>query len=94
MFAEWPMTLQQFQELKVWHARQGHRHPVERQLWDAVLTVWLLGWVGAPTALLLHIGWAEAACVSVLFLPGLYVSVRRWLHNKRRLRCDWIVALR
>jgi hypothetical protein len=94
MSAEWPMTLQQFQELKVWHARQGHRHPVERQLWDAVLTVWLLGWVGAPTALLLHIGWAEAACVSVLFLPGLYVSVRRWLHNKRRLRCDWIVALR
>jgi hypothetical protein len=88
------MTLQQFHELKVWHARQGHRHPVERQLWDAVLTVWLLGWVGAPTALLLHIGWAEAACVSVLFLPGLYVRVRRWLHNKRRLRCDWIVALR
>ena len=88
------MTLQQFQELKLWHQRQGQRHPVERALWDAVLTVWLLGWIGAPTAFLLHAGWAELACLSVLFLPGIYVAVRRRLHNKRRLRCDWIVALR
>ena len=88
------MKLQQFQKLKVWHLRQGHRHPIEKNLWDAVLTVWLLGWVGAPTALLLQAGWAEVACLSVLFLPGGYVRLRRWLHNKRRLRCDWIVALR
>ena len=88
------MKLQQFQELRVWHLRQGHRHPIEKNLWDAVLTVWLLGWVGAPTAFLLHAGWAEVACLSVLFLPGGYVGMRRWLHNKHRLRCDWIVALR
>jgi hypothetical protein len=88
------MTLQQFQDLRLWHLRQGHRHPVERSLWDTVVTVWLLGWIGAPTALLLHLGWAEAACFSVLFLPGLYVAARRRLHNQRRLRCDWIVALK
>lgn len=88
------MTLHQFQELKLWHQRQGRRHPVEKALWDTVLTLWLLGWVGAPTALMLQDGWAEAACVAVLFLPRLYVAVRRRLHNKRRLRCDWIVALR
>ena len=88
------MTLDQFHELKVWHVRQGHRHPVERFIWDAVLTVWLLGWVGAPTAFLLQVGWAAAGCVSVLFLPGLYVGLRRQLHNRRRLRCDWIVALK
>ena len=88
------MTLDQFQELKVWHLRQGRRHPVEKFIWDLVLTVWLMGWVGAPAALLLQIGWALAACLSVLFLPGLYVTTRRWLHNTRRLRCDWIVALR
>jgi len=41
-----------------------------------------------------HSNWAEGACLSVLFLPRLYVAVRRRLHNKRRLRCDWIVALR
>jgi hypothetical protein len=87
------MTLHQFEELKVWHLRQGRRHPIEKNLWDAVLTIWLLGCVGAPAAFLLHAGWAEVACLSVLFLPGLYVTLRRWLHNKRLLRCDWIVAL-
>lgn len=88
------MTLQQFQELKLWHQRQGGRHPVERALWEGVLTVWLLGWVGAPTALLLQSGWAESGCFALLFLPGLYVAARRRLHNQRRLRCDWIAALR
>jgi peptidoglycan biosynthesis protein MviN/MurJ (putative lipid II flippase) len=88
------MTLQQFYELKVWYARQGSRHPVERAIWDAVLTIWLAGWVGAPTAFLIHLAWAEAACLSVLFLPSLYVGARRRLHNKRWLRCDWIIALR
>jgi hypothetical protein len=88
------MTLQQFQELKIWHSRQGNRHPVERAIWDAVLTMWMIGWVGGATAFILKQGWVELACVSVIFLPGVYVSVRRWLHNKRRLRCDWIVALR
>ncbi len=88
------MKLQQFQDLKRWHLRQGRRHPVERALWDGVLTVWLLGCVGSPTAFLLHSGWAELACLSVLFLPGMYVAMRRRLHAKRLLRCDWIIALR
>lgn len=87
------MTLQQFQDLRRWHLREGRRHPVEHSLWDAVLTLWLLGWVGAPAALLLHLGWAEAACASALFLPGAYVALRRRLHRARRLRCDWIGAL-
>ena len=88
------MSLDQLQELRLWHLRQGHRHRAEKWLWDAVLTVWLIGWVGAPTAFMLHVGWAEGACLSVLFLPGGYVALRRWLHNKRRLRCDWIAALK
>jgi hypothetical protein len=88
------MTLAQLQELKVWHFRQGRRHPVEKALWDLVLTVWMLGWVGTPAAFLLEFTWIELACVSALFLPGLYVALRRRLHNKHRLRCDWIVALR
>lgn len=87
------MTLRQFQELKHWHFHQGRRHPVEKALWDLILTVWLLGWVGGPAALLLHAGWAELACLGLLFLPGRYVAARRSLHAKRRLRCDWIVAL-
>ena len=88
------MTLQQFQDLKTWHTRQGRRHPVERAVWDAVLTLWMLGWVGWPAAFILHLEWAEIACLAALFAPGLYVGLRRRLHNKRRLRCDWMVALR
>ena len=87
------MTLHQFHELKIWHQRQGRRHPVEHSLWDAVLTAWLLGWIGVPASFLLHSGWAEAASFALLFLPGAYVALRRWLHRTRRLRCDWIVAL-
>ena len=87
------MTLQQFQELKLWHLHQGRRHPVEKSIWDAVLTVWLLGWVGEPAAVLLHSGWAALGCFGLLFLPGLYVAARRSLHRRHRLRCDWIVAL-
>jgi hypothetical protein len=87
------MRMREFQALKVWYGQHG-RHPVERNVWDAVLTIWLLGWVGAPAAFLLHAGWAEGACLSVLFLPNLYVSLRRRLHRMRRLRCDWINALR
>jgi hypothetical protein len=88
------MTLQQFHSLKVWHTRQGDRHPVEKTVWDAVLTVWVMGWVGLPVALLIHAGWVEIGALSVLFLPGSYVAARLWLHRRRRLRCDWAVALR
>ena len=88
------MTLAQLQELKVWHVRQGHRHPVEKALWDMVLTVWMLGWIGAPAAFLLELPWIGLGCIAALFVPGLYVALRRRLHNKRRLRCDWIIALR
>ena len=87
------MTLQQFEALKVWHLRQGLRHPVEKCVWDAVLTLWLLGWVGTPAAFMLQLDWAVILGLGLLFLPGLYVAARRWLHRKHRLRCDWIVAL-
>ena len=86
------MRLQEFHALKTWHRQHG-RHPVEKNVWDGVLTVWLLGWIGAPSAFLLHAGWAEAACLGVLFLPGLYVTLRRWMHRRHLLRCDWLSAL-
>ena len=35
------MRLQEFHALKVWHG-QHSRHPVEKIVWDAVLTVWLI----------------------------------------------------
>ena len=87
------MTLRDFQALKVWHAYHSGR-PLEKSMWDMVLTLWLMGWVGGPASLLLHIGWAQAGCLAALFLPSAYVTLRAYLHRHGRLRCDWIVAIR
>jgi hypothetical protein len=88
------MTLDQLHDLKLWHQRHVDDRPVEKRVWDTVLTLWMMGWVGAPAAFLIHIGWALATCLALIFLPGAYVALRRHLHRKRVLRCDWIAALR
>ena len=88
------MNLDQFQELKQWHNRHVREQPLEKHVWDIVLTFWLVGWVGAPAAFLIHAGWALVVCGALLFLPGAYVAVRRRLHVSGLLRCDWIRALR
>ena len=68
------MKLVQFEKLKAWHQRHWREQPVEKHVWDMVLTFWLAGWVGFPSAFLVHAGWAEAMCVALLFLPGAYVG--------------------
>jgi hypothetical protein len=88
------MTLDQFQDLKLWHQRHLRERPLEKHAWDIVLTLWMMGWVGGPTAFLIHIRWAVLVCLALLFLPSAYVGLRRHLHRLRLLRCDWIVALR
>ena len=87
------MTLDQFQDLKRWHQRHAHEQPLEKHVWDIVLTFWLSGWVGAPVTLLVHAGWALVVCGALLFLPTSYVMLRRRLHAAGLLRCDWIVTL-
>ena len=88
------MTLDQFESLKLWHQRHRREQPLEKHVWDMVLTFWLAGCVGMPSAFLVHAGWAEVACVLLLFLPGSYVAVRRLLHRLGLVRCDWAAALR
>jgi hypothetical protein len=87
------MTLQQFQSLKLWHSSH-HNRPLERNVWDAVLTLWMCGWIGGAAALLLSEPWAWVGCFALLFLPNAYVGWRARLHRQGRLRCDWITAVR
>ena len=87
------MTLAQFESLKAWHQRHWREQPLEKHVWDLVLTLWLAGWVGTPVTLLVHAGWALAVCGALFFLPSSYVAVRRRLHDADLLRCDWIAAL-
>jgi hypothetical protein len=88
------MTLSQFHALKLWHTHHSREHPMEKNTWDAVLTLWMIGWVGGLVSLVLGVPWAELLCLGLLFLPGSYVAWRTRLHKAGRLRCDWITALR
>ena len=88
------MTLEQFNTLKLWHRTHSSNRPIERYAWDTVLLLWIAGWVGGPVALLVGaVGWA-VICIALLFLPGAYVKTRKRLHAARRLRCDWLGAVR
>ena len=65
-------------------------HPLEYHLWDAVLTFWLMGWVGwFPTYLFDQWWGAPLCCVGMLF-PSLYVTWRGSAHRRHKLRCDWL----
>ena len=84
------MTLDQFHDLKIWHQRHWRDQPLEKHVWDVVLTLWVAGWVGAPTAILVHAGWALAGCAFLYFLPGAYVRARFGLARAGVVRCDWL----
>jgi len=88
------MNLRQMSSVKRWHLAHQEDSPLEYHAWDAVLTLWLVGWVGVPPALLLHWTWLVVLCVSLSFAPPAYVRLRRRLHASGRLRCDWLPALR
>jgi hypothetical protein len=86
------MTLQQLSTLRRWHADHQRRCPVEYQAWETVLTLWVLGGVGLPVSVLLERPATAAACLAALVTPRLYVALRRLLHRRRWLRCDWLSA--
>ena len=87
------MNLEQFHDLKLWHQRHRREQPLEKHVWDLVLTFWLAGWVGGPAAFAIHAGWALILCGALLFLPSAYVALRKGLHRARIVRCDWLQTL-
>ena len=88
------MNLRQMSTLKRWHVAHREDAPLEYHTWDAMLTLWLMGWMGVPPALLLHWTWAIGVCVVMYFAPPAYVRLRVRLHERGALRCDWLPALR
>ena len=86
------MTLQQLSAVKRWHQTHRHEAALEYQLWDAILTCWVLGWVGLPAAVVLAPRGGLVACALLFCAPELYVALRTWLHRRRRLRCDWLAS--
>lgn len=86
------MTLQQLTTVKRWHQTHPRERSLEQQLWDVMLTCWLMGWMGVPAAVLLAPGLGVAVCVGLFFVPSLYVRLRARLHRRGVLRCDWLAS--
>jgi hypothetical protein len=86
----YPFTLAQLQRIKQWQLAHRDAHPLEYQLWDAMLFLWVMGWVGWLPAFVLEAPWAYPLCVLAVYAPGIYVAWRARAHKARRLRCDWL----
>lgn len=84
------MTLNELQRIKQWHVNHRGDHPVEYHLWDGMLTLWVMGWVGWLPAFAFDALWAAPLCALAMAAPGLYVAWRSRAHRARRLRCDWL----
>jgi hypothetical protein len=84
------MTINQMATIKRWHQTHHRERGIEYQLWDAMLTCWVLGWVGLPAAAFLAPEIGLAACLALYLAPTLYVTLRMRLHRLGVLRCDWL----
>jgi hypothetical protein len=84
------MTVKQLSAVKRWLAARRSEHPMEYHAWDAVLTLWLMGWMGMPAEFVLGQLYGLAACALLLFAPAAYVGLRQRLHARGRVRCDWL----
>jgi hypothetical protein len=82
-------TLASFQRIKQWHVQHKADHPLEYHLWDAVLTVWLMGWIAWLPAFALGDNWAYPLCVVCILTPRFYIRWRVRAHEAHRVRCDW-----
>ena len=86
------MTLAELQRIKQWHVAHRTGHPVEYHLWDAMLTLCLMGWVGWLPAFAFDQLWSTPLCLAAMCAPSLYVAWRVKAHRARRLRCDWLAG--
>jgi hypothetical protein len=84
------MTLDEMQRIKQWHVRHRFDHPVEYHLWDAMLTLWVMGWVGWLPAVAFDALWVTPLCMAAMFAPTAYVTWRMNAHRRHKLRCDWL----
>lgn len=83
------VPLSELHRIRRWHVEHAKDHPVEYQLWDVVITCWLMGWVGWLPTFALDAWWASGLCLMGTLVPSLYVSWRARAHACNRLRCEW-----
>ncbi len=84
------MTLDQLQRIKKWHVAHRGDHPFEYHVWDAMLTMWMMGWVGWLPAFAFGQFWTFPLCAAATGAPSLYAAWRLRQHRLHKLRCDWL----
>jgi len=84
------MTLNELQRIRLWHVEHRRDHPLEYHLWDAMLTMWVMGWVGWLPAYAFGELWGFLLCAMGIGAPRMYVAWRIKEHRAHKLRCDWL----
>ncbi len=84
------LTLPTLKRIRLWHLAHKAEHPLEYELWDFVMMVWVMGWVGWLPAFVLDLPLAYPLCLLGMVTPQLYVRWRTRAHVRGRLRCDWL----
>lgn len=89
------VSLKQLQSLKQWRTvqRELHQHRLECAVWEAVLTVWILGWTGWLPTIALHLEPLLPMCMMGILAPQLYIYARARAHARGQLRGDWLDLL-
>ena len=88
------MSLEELQQIRQWHAGHRRDHPVECRVWDAMLMLWVVGWVGWVPAFMFAAWWAAPILALAMSAPTMYVALRIKAHQARRVRCDWLAVVR
>ena len=84
------LTLAKLQRIKKWHVEHRSEHPLEYQLWDTMLILWVLGRVGWLPAFALDAAWAYPLCLMAMLAPNFYARARAQAHGSQKIRCDWL----
>ena len=88
-----PVSLNKLQRIKKWHVAHKADHPLEYQLLDLVLILWVVACVGWLPAFALDEEWLLPFCLLGMVLPNIYIGWRVEAHKHQRLRCDWLNQL-
>jgi hypothetical protein len=88
------MTLQQLNHFKRWHICHREGRAVEFTLCDLVLGAWVFGWMLLLPLLALDQEVLLPASLLLILMPEIYCGLRRLMHQRGLLRCDWLDAIR
>ena len=87
------LSLVTFQRIRDWHVTEHAGHPMEHRVWEAVMTLWIMAWIGWLPAYTFEATWAYPLCLLGVLAPRLYIALRAHAHHSGRLRCDWLALL-